>query len=140
MTGPLVIPLPWERPPLSLNDRLHWRVLWRRRQDAKEDVRWAIRSVRRRSFAGAEVELVWRVPDMRVRDLDNPVATLKPCLDALVAEGVIPADDWRIVRRASVRIEPPSDRPGPSVWLEVIEATPIRLPATRPPKKKAGHD
>lgn len=123
-----IVELPWTSPPISLNDRDHWRVAWRKRQAAKEAARWSIRAAKRRPrWEAAEVELVWRVRTLHTRDLDNPIATLKPCLDALVAERVIPGDDWRIVRRASVRIEPPDPSRKAAMWLEVTQTEPVDL-------------
>jgi crossover junction endodeoxyribonuclease RusA len=40
----------------------------------------------------ATVVMTWTVPDLRVRDVENPVATYKPTCDALVTAGVVPDD------------------------------------------------
>ena len=80
----LVVPLPWLSPPLSLNDREHWRPKAAKVRAARTEARWAIRAVRLPRLPAAEVVLVWRVRDWRRRDLDNLTATLKPCIDALV--------------------------------------------------------
>lgn len=113
------IPLTWDRPPLSLNDRGHWRVRAKHTAQVREQARWSIRSARPAPRATAAVTLVWRVPDNRRRDLDNLSATLKPTIDALVDEGVLPDDDWRHVTRATCRIEPPDKELGVAMWLEL---------------------
>jgi crossover junction endodeoxyribonuclease RusA len=117
------IPLPWPKPPLSLNDRGHWAAKAARTKQARHVAHWVIQAWMARegvtTLPAAELELVWRVPDLRRRDLDNPVATLKATTDGAVDAGLLDADDWRHVRRASVRIEPPSPDRTPAMWLEV---------------------
>lgn len=117
----LIVNLPWPAPPLSLNDRQHWRPKAAKVRTARDDARWAIKAARLPRLPAAEVVLVWRVRDRRRRDLDNLVATLKPCLDALVDEGVLPDDDWTHVRLASTRIDPPNPERTCAVWLEISE-------------------
>ncbi len=115
--------LPWPKPPLSLNDRGHWAAKAARTKQARHVAHWVIQAWMARegvtTLPAAELELVWRVPDLRRRDLDNPVATLKATTDGAVDAGLLDADDWRHVRRASVRIEPPSPDRTPAMWLEV---------------------
>ena len=118
------IPLPWAAPPLSLNDRMHWRPKAEKVRQAREAARWAIRAAQPRPtpMAAAEVVLHWRVPNLIRRDLDNLAATLKPVIDALVDEGVLPDDDWRHVTRASSEIHPPDPNRRPSVWVQITSS------------------
>lgn len=122
-----VIPLPWPKPPMSLNDRSHWATKAATVKHVRATAHYVIRAWMDRThtkpLTACELELVWRVQDNRRRDLDNPVATLKPTTDGAVDAGLIPADDWTVVRRIGVRIEPPNDARQPAMWLEVREVS-----------------
>ncbi|WP_417582938.1 RusA family crossover junction endodeoxyribonuclease [Pelagibacterium sp.] len=67
----------------------------------KKEAAWSIRAQRPRPVAGrvaVTIEVV--APDNRRRDADN---CNKACLDAIVAAGVIQADDFRVVREVTTR-------------------------------------
>ena len=92
-TGEWVLKLPWTVPPLSMNDRGHWRTKNR-----------IIAEVRHTSFMLAKHHkvpkqlgrisalLVYYPRDRRRRDPENYVATLKPLVDGLVDARIIPDD------------------------------------------------
>ena len=102
------IRLPYTKPPLNLNDRMHWR---RKAQIVK-----AVRSyvggmaIYMKPYQTVRVELHYVPRDKRRRDADNLVATLKPCLDGLVDAGVI-ADDSPEYVTWTVHIDAPSADP-----------------------------
>ena len=82
---------PWDRPPLTANQRMHWAP--------KAELTRFVRNWARRSFANVTfekhpivVEMTWYVGDRRRRDSDNAVSTLKPLADGLVDAGVVPDD------------------------------------------------
>lgn len=115
----VIIPLPYTKPPLSLNDRMHWRkkagIVKAIRAHVAEQAREQVPAV-----SAVNVELHYVPRDARRRDKDNLVATLKPCLDGLVDAGVVPDDtpeylDWRVA------IDNP-DRSNPHLYL-LIEVT-----------------
>lgn len=89
MTGYL-IPLAYTRPPLSSNQRLHWRK--------KAKITAELRSIAKEKmehvpFLGrCEVSLTWYVTDARRRDVDNIVPTLKVLCDAVVDAGIVSDD------------------------------------------------
>lgn len=112
------VALPWQRPPLSLNDRTHWAVKAKETRAVRSTVAALVTQARIPAHELAAVWLHWRVPDWRHRDVDNPVATLKPCVDALVDCGVLPRDSWRHVPRSGCVFHPP-DGTGPAMWLEI---------------------
>lgn len=116
------IPLPWTAPPVSQNDRQHHHVKAKAVALALAEARMAIRVARVEPVAGAEVTLHYRVPDRRRRDADNLAVVLKVCQDALVAEGVIPRDDWVCVPKSGQQIHPPTDEPS-AMWLELSSVT-----------------
>lgn len=120
----IVIPLPWQRPPISLNDRTErTRGGSQRIKAALTEARLAIRAADVQPIVGAVVTLHYRVPDLRRRDADNLGVTLKAVQDALVAEGVIPRDDWIHVPSSGCTIHPPTDE-GAALWVELTHVTP----------------
>jgi hypothetical protein len=114
------IPLPWTSPPLRQNDRQHHMVKAQAFATALEQARWAIRAAKPAPMIGADVTLHYRVPDRRIRDSDGIAPTLKVVLDALVAEKVLPRDDWVHVPHSGQRIHEPSDE-GPAMWVTLDE-------------------
>lgn len=97
-----VIPLPFSKPPLSLNQRMHWA----RKAKITKDLRMIAR-VKARSIPDLErcqVELVWFVNDKRRRDTDNPVLTFKALCDGLVDAEIVPDDTPEFMHKLPVRI------------------------------------
>ncbi len=83
-----VLPLPYTKPPLSLNDSGASRgaalAKSRLRKQIRADVcRLATLAWLPRHISHVTVQLHYRPPNNRVRDTDNLVATLKPICDAL---------------------------------------------------------
>ena len=123
------IRLPWTKPPLSLNDRSHWRA----KAAATASVRIAARAgaigARNRSFVPppwplerAAVTLTYYPRDRRRRDATNLVATYKACVDGLVDAGVIPDDTPQfLVELMPVIAEPDGD---PRMLLTIREVKP----------------
>jgi crossover junction endodeoxyribonuclease RusA len=90
--------LPYVRPPLTLNGRLHHMARYRITRQVKADVhRLAVAARLPKSCRRAAVTLVYEPPDRRRRDTDNLFATIKPAVDGLVAYGLVPDDDSRHV-------------------------------------------
>ena len=76
--------LPFGKPPLNLNDRLHPHAKARKVAAVREATRWTAKVARLpRDLPHVWIEFVYRAPDRRTRDADNLVATLKPVADAL---------------------------------------------------------
>ena len=118
MTEDIVIPLPWDKPPLTGN-RTRGNPYARAAEvkRAKTDAEWAFDGPIP-AIVGAEVTLHYRPKDRRRRDADGLAPTLKVCLDALVSSGVLPDDSWVHVPAATCRIHPPTDEPA-AMWLEL---------------------
>lgn len=116
------IPLPWSKPPVTLNQRGGPQVRARLMASTKEQARWAIRAATRTTWTKpVTLTLHWRPDVRRRRDVDNPMPTLKACADALVAEGVLHDDDSESVPSMAVRIHPVSDGLVAAMWLELEE-------------------
>lgn len=116
------IDLPWTKPPLTGN-RTRGNPYARANEVklAKTLACIVIGAASVPPLAGAEVTLHFRPKDKRRRDADGLAPTLKVCLDALVAEGVLPDDSWVHVPAATCRIHPPITGEPASMWLELLE-------------------
>lgn len=124
----LRIDLPWRSPPLRANDRRAWPAQHRAFQQALVEARWAVKAARIPPIVGAVATLHYRPTTRRRQDADGIAPTLKPCLDALVAEGVLPDDSWVHVPATAQRIhEPDGD---PAMWLELSQITEYRTGET----------
>lgn len=113
------VPLPWSKPPLTLNSSLRAEngyMKAKRVREAKAEAVAAIIAADIAPMAGANITLHYRAPDMRRRDADNLAATLKVCQDALVDAGVLVEDSWVTVPHSGQRIHPPT-ADGPALWL-----------------------
>ncbi len=115
--------LPYDRPPLSLNDRGQTPGARAARSalaaEVKTAVAWLARANIPRGQPAIHVRLHYQPAAVRRRDADNLVATLKPCIDGLVAAGVVPDDCDPYVDWSKPRIHPPAADRKPAVWLEV---------------------
>lgn len=119
----LHIDLPWASPPISQNDRQHHHVKAKAVALALSQARLAIRAAQIKPVVGAEVVLHYRVADKRRRDADNLAVVLKVVQDALVAEEVIPRDDWVCVPASGQRIHPPEPGEPAAMWVTLENVT-----------------
>lgn len=91
-----LIPLPWKKPPLTANQRLHHT----QRAALTAEVRriiWVLAHNHHlpRGAQHARVGLHYFAPDRRRRDEDNLVPTLKACCDGLASStGTSPGGAW----------------------------------------------
>lgn len=93
--------LPYTRPPLSLNDRMHWAVKARIAKELRLLAKVKARHIP--DLGRCAVELVWFVNDRRPRDSDNPFPTLKALCDGLVDAEIV-TDDTHDLMEKAVRI------------------------------------
>ena len=118
-----VVPLPWHRPPLTLNTGAGKIETWRLANVIRDAVTLLAKGKVPRECHPCSIELVWYKGDNRVADSDNIALTLKYCIDALVRIGVLPDDSPRYVVRTSQRVIPrsldPADRRLPAMFLVV---------------------
>lgn len=109
--------LPWDRPPLSLNQHLHWAKRNSLTQEVRETAGWLARAARIPPSQHCVVTLSWAPPlDWRDRDEDNLVGTLKPSCDGIVDSGIVPSDTPHWMTKNM-----PVILPGPvrGMWLTV---------------------
>jgi hypothetical protein len=124
------IGLVYDTLPLSLNDRAHHMIVWRKRKNLKERVRAAVQTLQIPRLDAIHVRMEWTPRTKRVRDQDNAVATLKPAIDGLrdyparwgrgelkgqIVEqphvGIVPDDDPTHVTWEQPVIHPPNPDP-----------------------------
>lgn len=118
------IALPWTTAPLTQNGlrRMHHHAEAKAKATALAEARWAVKAARLPFMTGAVVILNWQMGDRRRRDGDGAAPTLKVCLDALVAEGVLHDDSWVEVPHSGVTCHPPIPGQPGAMWLAL---TPI---------------
>lgn len=119
MSDSVVVTMPWAKPPLLANDRHAYRAKARLFDAALSEARWAIRAARLERIAvPVEVTLHYRPAELRRRDCDGIAPTLKPILDALVAEEVLADDSWVEVTKTSQVIHAPAAGT-PAIWVAI---------------------
>lgn len=118
MTRQIRLVLPWARPPLSANDRLHWMERRRLTAEIRTTTAWLARAAGIPRCQHISVTLVWAPGDHRRRDVDNAVPTLKAACDGLVAAAVTPDDTPVWMTKQMPVILPPPEPPG--LWLTII--------------------
>lgn len=110
--------LPWETPPLSLNDRRHWAAQAQLVSTVREIAGWRAKGANIGRHDRVRVTLNYQPLDRRRRDEDNLVATLKPLCDGLVDVGVVPDDTPdHMVKDMPVIHEPDGIRR--NLWLDI---------------------
>lgn len=129
----VVIPLPWERPPLTGNrTRGNPYAQANKVKTALLAATLAVIQAKPEPCVGAEVTLHFRPATRHRRDVDGLAPTLKVCIDALVrtkpnpnGRTVLPDDSWVHVPAVHCRIHPPTDEPA-AMWLELTEIHPYQ--------------
>lgn len=107
--------------PLSLNSRQHYMVKAREVAQLRNDVRFLVKAAGIPPLPCVQIELHYAPRDSRRRDSLNLIATLKPCEDAVVDEGVIPDDTPEFSVPTMPVIDPPTGTAG-RLYLLVREA------------------
>jgi crossover junction endodeoxyribonuclease RusA len=120
VTGPVRLGLPWERPPLSLNDRMSREQRDREIARVRRDAGWVAKAARLGHHDHATVVLHYQPARRGRRDADNLVATLKPVCDGLVDAGLVDDDDPAHMTKLMPVIDTPT--PGQRrgrLWLDI---------------------
>lgn len=113
----------WTRPPLNMNQRLHWATERRLKRQVKDLTCWLAKAARLGPYERIAVELHWQPAVRRSRDGDNQYSTIKAAVDGLVLAGVVPQDTTdRVEHRGLVLHE--VAKPA-RVWLRVVPLPPL---------------
>lgn len=115
------IRLPWTRPPLSLNDRAHWTAKARATSAVRRTTADLLRVARIPALPACTIELHYAPRDARRRDIENFVATLKACADALMDAEIVPDDTPQYVSKPMPVLHEPTGRRAGLTWLIVRE-------------------
>lgn len=87
-----LIPLSFTRPPLTLNQRLHWSHRARISRQIHEEIAARVRQQKIPRLDRPVITLHYVPRDKRRRDADNIVPTSKACVDGLRVCGVLDED------------------------------------------------
>lgn len=116
MTTTHTLWLPYARPPLTANQRLHWAARARLTADVRRTAMLLARAAHLpRDCEHVTVALHYTPRDRRRRDADNLVPTLKAACDGLVDAGLVPDDTPdQMTKHMPVIEQPQREAPGPN--------------------------
>jgi crossover junction endodeoxyribonuclease RusA len=99
-SGTYVLELPWDAPPLHLNQRLHHHEEARIIREVRDVGRDLGRRILPHGMAHPSLTLVWLVTTRHRRDEDNIVPTLKALADGICDAGVVEDDTPEYMHKA----------------------------------------
>lgn len=112
--------LPYEKPPLSMNDRKHYMARARLTREIRSTTAWLAKQAK--VPAGLEhvtVCLHYRPRDRRVRDAENLTPVLKAACDGLVDHGLVRDDTPDLMSKLMPVIHPAEKGSEGSLWLTI---------------------
>ena len=120
------IDLPWTKPPLSMNDRMHWRLKAKITREIRDTTRiLAIAGHVPKDCRHITVCLHYRPRDNRRRDADNLVPVLKALADGLVDYELVPDDTPDLMTKTMPHIHAAERGSEGALWLTIdIEEEP----------------
>lgn len=123
-----VLTSPWDRPPLTANQRFHWRKKAKLTAEVRDWAHTAAVEARIPTLGRCRVEMVWQVTTRHRRDAENPVPTLKAVCDGLVDAQLVVDDVPALMEKAMPRVEYADPKQGAVASIVVI-ITPIEVAA-----------
>lgn len=118
-----ILRLPYLKPPLNANQRLHRMAEYRLQAQVKGDtIRMALMERLPTGLSRVQIVLHYRPASRRKRDTDNLSATLKPAIDGLKTYGLIPDDNSEHVLSTCVIDPVEPGQPG-QLYLHIIDLT-----------------
>jgi len=126
-----ILELGYSKPPLTLNQRMHWAPKARWVKQLSDDAQLlATSSKLPKHLDQVGIVLHWQATTRRPRDSDNPTPTLKALIDGLVRYGLVEDDDSEHVTSGCV-IE--AVAPTARLWLRIVEwAAPVAAAVALP--------
>lgn len=113
------MPLSFDKPPLTLNSRMHWSRKSKITKTLRHEAATRARFQRIPQSTKIRVQLHYQPSQKRRRDEMNIVATQKPLVDGLVDAGVVPDDTPEYVSELTPRIHDPKTGVKAACWLEI---------------------
>ena len=110
------IVLPFTKPPLTPNQRLHFARKAALTAEIRQAATWCAKAAKLPPMGRSAVTTVWFPPDRRRRDANSLVLTAKAAIDGLVDFGVWDDDDPTHVASETYRIGP-VDRTNPRIEI-----------------------
>ncbi|AAN12622.1 RusA-like Holliday junction resolvase [Mycobacterium phage Che9c] len=107
------IDLPWSRPPLTANQRMHWAAKARKTREVRTAAALLARDAPRTDRLVATLH--YQPRQQRRRDNHNLWPTVKALVDGLVDAGVVPDDDTEHVSTPEPVIHPAAGTS--ALWL-----------------------
>ena len=114
-----LITFPYERPPLTANQRMHWGQKMTLTRKVRKVA--AAETAHIPALTKCRVQLVWLVTDNRRRDVDNVVPTLKAMCDGIVDAGIVPDDTPEYMEKLMPVISRVDKSFGPSQLQLIVE-------------------
>ena len=115
----VIVELPYARPPLTPNQRLHWAVRARLTREIRSAATVCAKASKVAPLGRSAITTVWFVPDKRRRDAGSLSLTTKAAIDGLVDAGVWPDDNSDWITQESYRIE--LDKTNPRIEIHIEE-------------------
>lgn len=117
--------LPYSKPPLSMNDRMHWR----KKNGLTQHIRGTTAALARAAKLATgckhvTVCLHYRPRDKRRRDADNLMPVLKAACDGLVDHGLVADDTPDLMSKLMPVIHPAEKGLDGSMWLTITIGDP----------------
>lgn len=113
------MPLSFGRPPLSMNQRMHWAKKARITRELRHEAAVRARSMRLGPYRHITVTLHYQPRDNRRRDADNLVPSLKALCDGLVDAHLVPDDTPDLMTKRMPVIHPPVKGQPARTWLTI---------------------
>lgn len=113
--------LPYERPPLNANQRMHWAKKAALTKQVRAASFYAAKSAGVLKCDKVRVTLTWFVRTTTRRDADNVVPTLKALCDGLVDAEVVPDDTPDLMQKLMpIIVYRPEQAPGLRLHVEEV--------------------
>ncbi|GAB2646211.1 hypothetical protein GCM10027169_12960 [Gordonia jinhuaensis] len=116
----VTLTLPYERPPLTPNMRIHWTTRAALTREIRQTTHILAKAERLspRGSQGVAITIHWHTPDRRRRDVGCLTLTAKAAIDGLVDAGILTDDDHTHVTEERYRISHDPTNPRIELWIE----------------------
>lgn len=113
------IPLTFTKPPLNMNQRMHWAQKAKITKVIRHEAFVRCRAARIPRAKHLTVQLHYQPKDNRRRDSDNIAPTLKALCDGIVDAGVVPDDTPDYMTKIMPTIQSAIKGQDGKMWLEI---------------------